>query len=272
MNKKNETHQKNKLAWEEAFSHQSESFRENTIHKLSLDPKLLFSPRLNSHLEKIGQKGGVVAQFCSNNGRETMATLAYGFHQSIGFDIAANMVEFANHIAKDLNLNASFVQTDILEIDASYVNQFDAILITVGALCWFKDLNAFFEKLALCLKSNGYLIIEEAHPLANCLASKSENNYDASHPSKLVNDYFKTSPWIENTGMGYMTDKPYESLTFESYSHTLSNLLNALSRNHLELIELDESDIDQSNLFVDLNKTGIPLTMNILAKKKKEGC
>jgi SAM-dependent methyltransferase len=264
----NKAHQKNRLAWEEAFNHQSESFRTDTIHKLSLNPKLLFTPELQRHLEKVGQHGGIIAQFCANNGRETMGALTYGFKQSVGFDIATNMVEFANHTAKTLNLNASFVQTDILEIDVSYANQFDAVLITVGALCWFKDLDAFFEKVAISLKSGGYLIIEEAHPFANCLAGHGEAEFDPNNLKKIAHDYFKTSPWIENTGMGYMTDQTYESLAFESYSHTLSELLNALRKHLIELIEFHESDIDQSNLFTDLNHTGIPLTMNILAKKK----
>jgi len=214
----------------------------------------------------------VLAQFCSNNGRETMGALSFGFHQSVGFDIASNMVEFGNQTAKKLNINATFIQTDILEIKETHYGKYDAALITVGALCWFKDLDTFFEVVSKCLKPNGHLIIEESHPFANCLAVNGEEGFDAKDPRKLVHDYYKKTPWVETGGMGYMTEDTYESLVFESYSHTLSELLNALTHHHFELLEFHESDLCQGNLFDHLNQTGIPLTINVLAKKKKEGC
>jgi len=268
MKTNDKTHQKNRLAWEEAFNNQSESFKNDTLFKLNENPKLLFTPKLSSHLEAVAQKGGVIAQFCSNNGRETMAALAYGFEESVGFDIASNMVDFANKTAKTLNLKASFIQTDILEIDQSQASKYDAALITVGALCWFKHLDPFFEVVSMCLKPGAFLIIEESHPFTNCLAAEGEVEFDAKNPLRFAHDYFKSTPWVENTGMGYMTNAQYESLTFESYSHTLSELLNALSKHHFELIEFTESDQDQGNLFDDLNESGLPLTMNILARKK----
>ena len=45
------------------------------------------------------------------------------------------------------------------DIEDKYSGQFNPVLITIGALCWFEDLGRFFEKVALVLKEGGVLLI-----------------------------------------------------------------------------------------------------------------
>lgn len=113
--------------------------------------------------------------------------MKFGASCGIGFDIAENMVSFANNTAKELGVNCTFIATDILKIDEQFHDKFDYIFITIGVLTWFQDLSKFFQKVSLCLKQGGSLIINEVHPITNMLGISGEENYDEEIPERLVN-------------------------------------------------------------------------------------
>jgi len=256
------------MAWEEAFSHSSENYLKKPEEALKKDPKSLLSPILKAMLEKVELKQKTLGQFCCNNGRETLALMNYGLSKSTGFDIADNMVRYANDLAAKLNLNADFYSTDILAIKPSNHQPFDIGLFTIGALTWFESIDQVIEHVSTLIKSGGYLLIEDSHPYTTMLATPDEKDFDKKHPKKLIYDYFKDTPWIETTGMGYMSEKAYESKTFVSFSHTLSSIFNAL-REHGFIIEyFEEHPIDISNMFPHLNHQGIPLSYGLVAKKR----
>lgn len=191
-----------------------------------------------------------------------------GAKHGVGFDIAENQILFANMTAKKLQMNCDFIATDILEIDSSYHNTFDYIFITIGALTWFNDLNAFFNKVYNCLKEGGHVFINERHPITDMLAMKGEENYDPVLPTKLVNSYFKKDPWIESNGMEYMSDssKEYKN-TFYSFSHTFEEIFNAIINSGMRIKKLQEFEYDISESFYELNYKGIPLSYILILSK-----
>ena len=257
----------NKQAWEEAFNHSSEEYTNRTVSLLKNRPKDLFTKYVDMLLERHVQKNDRLVQFCCNNGRETLASLSYGFRDVVGFDIASNMVDYASNLANELSLDAMFVQTNILEIDDSYHQTFDVGLLTIGALPWFKDLQELFAVIAKTLKVGAYIIIEDMHPITNMLAAKDEDNYQSMYPTLLVNDYFRKTPWVEVEGMGYMTKNSYHSKKFTSFSHPFTDIINGLIVNGFEIRSIEENNIDQSNMFGEINNKNIPLTFVIEAKK-----
>jgi SAM-dependent methyltransferase len=257
----------NKLAWEEAFELRSDAFDQSTIERLLHNPESLFTNDLANLLKIDATKDKRIAQYCCNNGRETLAALHFGYSESIGYDIAENMIEYANKVAKRLSLNARFYATDLLKITPPKV-LFDTGLLTVGAMCWFEDLKALFSSISSTLKRGAHLIIEDSHPFCNMLAEKGDSKFVKAYPNLPVIDYFKTSPWIENTGMGYMATGGYESKTFISYSHTISSIFNALIENGFIIEKFIENPIDQSSLFPHLDNKGLPLTYLLVAKKQ----
>jgi cyclopropane fatty-acyl-phospholipid synthase-like methyltransferase len=191
-----------------------------------------------------------------------------GADRGVGFDIAENMVSSANVSTKKLGMNCTFLATDILDIDSSHYGAFDFIFVTVGALTWFDDLKAFFEKVSNCLRVGGCLIINEMHPVTNILAMQGEENFDAASPNKLVNSYFKSDPWIENKGMSYMADPSKEyTKTFYSYSHTFGDIVNAIVNSNMQISRIREFEHDASGSFSDLDKNGIPLSYILVARK-----
>jgi SAM-dependent methyltransferase len=255
----------NRLAWEASFEHRSEAFEARTIHLLTTNPKALFSKELATWLEKTAPNGKTLGQFCSNNGRETMGSLAFGFARAVGFDIASNMVAYGNQLAKQLNINAAFVATEILTIPETFQNTFDVGLITVGALCWFADLQPFFHAVRKTMKQGGTLLIEEMHPFGNMLAATDEPAFNPDHPTEVAYSYFKKEPWTSNEGMTYMTGETYQTTLFSSYSHPLSEIINAIVEAGFAIEQLQESDIDDADLFAHLSGKGMPFTLRIKA-------
>ena len=257
----------NKEAWEEAFEHRSHGWGEDIHIKLQNEAYPFLEKELIEELQKLDFTNKTVGQFCCNNGRELLSIMKFGAKQGVGFDIAENMVSWANETAQKTKTNCFFVATNILDIDEKYYNTFDFIFITIGALTWFKDLNLLFDKISHCLKVGGILIINEVHPVTNMLGIAGEENYDEKSPNKLVNSYFREEPWVENSGMGYMSGHWYESKTFYSYSHTFSSIVNSFSSNKLVISKLREFQYDISTCFTDLNNLGIPLSYIMMAKK-----
>jgi len=263
-------HQSNKLAWEEAFDNRKEGWSERVYEKFRNEEHPFLEPVLVEELQHFDLRGKKIAQFCCNNGRELLSLCKMGAESGVGFDIAENMISFANKAAETLHMNCSFVAADILEIDSIYYETFDYIFVTVGAITWFQDLNAFFGQVSRCLKDGGCLIINEIHPFANMLAIDGEEGYDAAAQNKAVHSYFKDDPWVETDRMPYMSDrsKQYQQ-TFYSYSHTFASIINAMIQNGLRMIKLQEYDDDASDSFAPVSHQGIPLSYILIAVKNQ---
>ncbi len=259
----------NKMAWEEAFDNRRDDWGEDIVARIKNEGYPFLEKVLIDELSNFDFKGKTIAQFCCNNGRELLSIFKMGAEYGVGFDIAENMVSFANITAMDLKMNCTFVATDILDIDSTYHGTFDYIFITIGALTWFNDLKVFFNKVASCLKDGGYLIINEMHPFTGMLAMEGEENYDASIPNKLINSYFRQEPWIENNGMGYMSDSSMEyKKTFYSYSHTFADIMNSIIDNGMQIRKLKEFESDISFSFCNLSDKGIPLSYILISQKR----
>lgn len=257
----------NKEAWEEAFNHRAKGWGDDIVYRLRSEDYPFLEKVLIDELVNYDFSGKNIAQFCCNNGRELFSFMKFGADSGIGFDIAENMVTFANQTAKELGVDCKFIATDILKIDELYHNSFDYIFITIGAITWFEDLSMFFKKVSQCLRAGGQLIINEMHPVTNMLAASGEENFDEMIPNKLVNSYFRKEPWIENSGMKYISGKAYESKTFCSYSHSLSYIVNSICQNGMTVSKLQEFEYDISSLFSHLNHRGIPLSYILICQK-----
>lgn len=257
----------NKEAWEEAFNNRSEGWGDDVGDRLKNEEFPFIEKVLIDELVNYDFYNKSVAQFCCNNGRELMSIMKFGATNGIGFDIAENMISFANNTAEELGINCKFVATDILNIDQQYHESFDYIFVTIGALTWFKDLSMFFKKVSSCLKEGGRLIINEMHPVTNMLGASGEEGYDEEVPNKLANSYFREEPWIENSGISYINGESYESKIFYSYSHTFSDIINSICENRMVISKLLEFDYDISGMFKQVEDTGVPLSYILISQK-----
>lgn len=255
----------NKLAWEEAFDRVDSKDLERVLEQLKHDPGSFLSETMKRELGALAGQDRSVAQFCCNNGRETISALSLGFKHAVGYDIASNMVDFGNAMAEKLGVEARFIQTDMLELET--YERYDAGFLTVGSVTWFDDLGLLFKRIAHVIETGGCLVIEDIHPIMNMVAIPGEQNYDENHQEKLVNDYYRKEPWVEKDGMFYMAKQVYESHPFTSYSYTISDMVNGLIDAGFAIEAIFESSTDRSAQFTHLNDSGIPLTLVVRARR-----
>ena len=260
----------NKAAWEEAFAKHRAGYKEDPVLHLRRGDRSFLEVDVLVELEKIGLKGKEVAQICCNNGRELLTLLTMGAAKGTGFDIPENFIGEARRLAREANLNAEFVATDIYDIDEKYSDQFDLVLITIGALCWFEDLGRFFEKVVLVLKEGGVLLINEQHPYTNMLAMVTEEGHDPARPDKVVFSYFKEEPWVDNGGVDYVGKTTYASKTLYSFPHSFAAVINALRKCNLRVERLSEFDYDISTSWPHIDKRGMPLCYVLVAEKHSQ--
>ena len=257
----------NKAAWEEAFDNRDASWGADITERIQNEDYPFFNEETKSVLKQINTENAVIGQFCCNNGRELLSLVKCGkAKEGIGFDIAENQVAFANEKAEELNLPCEFVAANIYDIDDRYKNTFDVVIITIGALCWFDDLNRFFAVIAKCMKPGAIILINEEHPFRNMLAAEGDEPYDPEHRAECHFSYFEHE-WTGNGGMYYMTQKHYQSKTFTDYTHSLSEIISGMCGNGIVVTGLQEFDHDIGGGFVELDHQGFPLSMIIQGRK-----
>ena len=257
----------NKAAWEEAFDNRDASWGADIVEKIQKEEYVFFYPEMKDVLKAINLEGKVIGQFCCNNGRELLSLVKSGKAKSgVGFDIAENQVAFANEKAKELNLPCEFVAANVYDIDDSYKEQFDLVIITIGALCWFEDLDRFFAIVAKCMKPGARIVINEQHPCTNMLATAGDEPYDPAHKKECHYSYFEHK-WESNGGMYYMTQKCYKSKTFTDFTHSMSEIITGTCANGIMITGLKEFDYDISGGFVEVDHTAFPLSMILQGSK-----
>lgn len=256
----------NKAAWEEAFDHRHPNWGEENYIRLQKEKLPFFNDDMIEQLKKLELKDKDIAQFCCNNGRELLSLMQLGCKSGTGFDIADNILAQAADTAEKAGIqNCTFISGNILDISKEYDNSFDFILFTIGAITWFEDLNLLFQKAADCLRPGGIMLISEFHPIMNMLALPGSYEFDEQKIYGVAYSYFKKDPWIENEGMGYMSEQ-YNSKTFTSFSHTMADIINAACQAHLIVTGLSEYDYD-IGLSEIYDGKGYPLSFILTAKK-----
>lgn len=259
--------QSNKEAWEEAFDNKASSWGEDIVERIQSEEYAFFNQDTIDVLRKYDMEGKTIGQFCCNNGRELLSLVKTVHAKAgVGFDIAENMIEFANKKADELSLPCQFVAKNILDIDESYIEQFDIVLITIGALCWFKDLNEYFKVVSKFMKKDAIIIINEQHPFVNMLAQEGDAEYKEDYPMNFAFSYFNHE-WISQDGMGYIAGKQYKSKVFTDYTHSMSDIVGSMCANQIVLTDMKELDYDISEGFGELDHKGVPLSMILVGRK-----
>lgn len=255
----------NKKAWEEAFVNKKPGWGENHAELLLSQTLPFFNQDTIAELKSLDLEGKTIAQFACNNGRELLSAMQLGPACGIGFDIAENFIMQARQIADKIErTNVEFVSGNLLDIDEPYLKRFDLIFFTIGAITWFEDLRHLFAIVAKCLKPGGKLLINDFHPFMNMLPLPGEEGYDPEHLDRVTYSYFRKEPWIENHGVSYITPE-YDSKTFISFTHTLSEIFTALIESGIVIKKFREFDYDFGITDVYDGK-GLPLSFILVGE------
>lgn len=255
----------NKEAWEEAFSHRVNDWGEDVVRNIRDRSDYYINSTVKPILDQQVLTSKKIGHFCCNNGRELLSVCKHYGISGTGFDIAENQISQANDLSRELELPCEFVAANILDIGADYSDSFDIILFTIGAITWFKDLEELFGVVSRCLKPGGIMVMHEIHPVMNMLPLPDEEGYRDDMSVVLEHKYFTCDPWIETNGMGYISGE-YESKTFTSFAHSMSEIVNSSVKSNMAIRLLNEYDYD-IGLSEAYDNKGLPLSMLLIAEK-----
>lgn len=199
---------------------------------------------LNSiELELLGDLSGkTVLHLQCHFGQDTISLSRLGA-EVIGVDLSDKAIENAQQIAKETNSNATFICCDIYDLPNHLDTQFDIVFTSYGTIGWLPDLNKWAEIVARYLKPNGQFVFVEFHPFVWMFDSNFE---------KIDYNYFNSGAIIE-TESGTYADKTAEiTHEFVVWNHSLSDVINSLIKNGIEINTFEEYDYSPYNCF---NKT-----------------
>jgi len=259
----------NRVAWNEVTPIHQKARKINFEKEFAQPGYSRLDELVSEKLKNYGIKGKRVAQLNCNNGRETLSMVSLGADSAVGFDISDEAIKEAKKLAKIAGVKCTFVRIDIYDIGEEYNNQFDLVLITIGALPWMPDLSRYFEIVSRMLKKDGTLVVYEEHPFMDMFAVEGEEGYDPDNPEKIVNSYFREDPWVNYDGIDYVGKSVYKSEVNYCFIHPLSEIINGVIKSRVEILEFNEYIHNLNSEFEELEKNQkIPMSYLLIGRKK----
>lgn len=157
-----------------------------------------------------------------------------------GVDFSDTAIENAGKIAAETNSDTSFICCDIYDLPQHLEEQFDIVFTSYGTIGWLPDLGKWATIITRFLKPGGKFVFVEFHPVVWMFDD---------HFEKIGYNYFNTGAIIE-TGNGTYADRQADlSQEYVMWNHSLSEVLNHLIKNGLEIQTFDEFDYSPYNCF-----------------------
>ena len=188
-----------------------------------------------------------------------------------GVDLSDKAISQAEKLADKTNIRANFICCNIYDLPKHLNEKFDIIFTSYGTIGWLPDLNKWAQLISNYLKPNGKFVFVEFHPVVWMF----DNDF-----KKIKYRYFKSDAIVE-IEEGTYADKTApiktESIT---WNHSLSEVINSLIMNGLEIDKIEEYDYSPYNCFnntIEISKNKfrikhlenkIPMVYSVKATKK----
>lgn len=138
-----------------------------------------------------------------------------------GVDLSDRSIALARSLSAELNIPATFVRSDLLDLPNALSGQFDIVFTSYGVLHWLRDLKRWAAVVAHFLKPGGIFYIVEFHPF--------ERIFDSSSAELKVTHqyYFSEEPFRFEIQGSYAAEST-TALPGYNWNHSLSEVFNAL--------------------------------------------
>ncbi len=173
-------------------------------------------------LEEVGDVTGLsLLHLQCHFGLDSLAWASLGANVT-GVDFSPRSIEAAQSLAKQTNIHAQFICSDIYDLPHKLKDDYDIVFTSIGVLCWLNDLNAWARIAAHYIKPGGFFYMMEGHPLLFTFDDDGQWTFQFSY---FHNDqpYF----WGEDTTDYMDTSYHPESPTYE-WQWSIGDIINAL--------------------------------------------
>jgi SAM-dependent methyltransferase len=172
-------------------------------------------------------------------GQDTMTFARMGA-QATGIDFSEKAIEKATEFSKQLNLDTTFICCDIYEALKYLKDQFDIVFTSYGTIGWLPDLDKWAKVVSQFLKPGGQFIMADFHPVVWMY----DNDF-----KEVFYSYFNIEPIVEDESGTYADRYSEIEAKTITWNHPISETLNALINNGIELNCFNEYDYSPYNCF-----------------------
>lgn len=154
-----------------------------------------------------------------------------------GIDFSEQSIAYANQLKKELELEATFLQSNVYHLRENLQGEFDIVYTSKGVLCWLRDLDEWGRIVAHFLKPGGTFYLMESHPVCNIF------NYDKPGDLEIIYPYFHSAEPIVEDNVSDYEDHTYirKNASYEWF-WSVSDILNALIKAGLTIEMFNEYD------------------------------
>ena len=214
-------------------------------------------------------KGKKILHLQCHFGQDTISLARYGALPT-GIDFSENAIEKAKNLNETIGTNAKFLKSDIYKLPEILDEKFDIVFTSYGVISWLPDMNKWAKTINHFLKSGGYFIMVEFHPIVWMFS------YDFK---QIEFSYMDSTPIIEELEGTYTDRKAQIKEKSVSWNHGLGTVLNSLIKTGLIITDFKEYNYSPYNCFENTAKIDdgifkikgledkIPMVYSVKAKK-----
>lgn len=197
-------------------------------------------------IEELGDiKGKKILHLQCHFGMDTLSLARMGA-EVVGVDISDNSIQKAKELATELKIPATFIRSNIYDIEEVLDETFDIVYTSYGAINWLNDLEPWAKLISRFLKPDGQFYMVEFHPFI----------YTLNNGAEITNSYFKSEA-LETLVESSYTDNSevsQQNLKHIEWHHSLSEVLNSLISCGLSIEFLNEFPYQVYNCFPNLTE------------------
>lgn len=154
--------QANKNGWD--------GLAETHYKKYHIDRLIAGTPLINDLIvSEVGDvRGKSLIHLLCHIGTDTLSWALLG-SKVTGIDISSESLKYARVLADRMQIDARFIEADIMEAKDKVNEQYEIVFASTGVLCWLPDIQRFAQTVRHLLRDDGFFYIFDGHPFRSVL-------------------------------------------------------------------------------------------------------
>lgn len=254
--KQDEMTEQNQMAWnQDQYNELIERYGNQTelAEKIKKNPEW----RLHPFYQYLGNiKNKKIIHLLGSNGIKGVSLALLGGNVTI-VDFSKENAMYAKELAKAADVQLEYITSDVYSIKSQIENEADFVLMELGVLHYFIDLNPLFLLVQQILKRGGRFVLHEFHPISTKLITSSGKKH------KVTGNYF--NPTIEELNVAFSKhvseDKQNSLVKVKQRKWTLGEIITSLAEAGLMVKVLEEEPNHK------IHDMGLPKTFTVVVEK-----
>lgn len=193
-------------------------------------------------LELLGDvRGKRILHLQCHFGQDSISLARMGA-EVVGVDFSDVAIAQAQQLAAELGANASFVCSDVYNMETVEPGGYDIVFASYGTIGWLPDVGRWARVVARHLKKGGRLVFAEFHPMVWMFSNDFE---------ELQYSYFNVAPIIEELEGTYADRNAPMKAKEIGWNHPLTDVLQGLIAAGIYIERFGELDYSPYDCFAN---------------------